>query len=120
MESQVEIFKTVGNEIELKVNFEENTVWLTQQQLSILFDKNRRTISEHIVNLFKENELNELSVYQNFWHTAEDNKIYDVKYYNLDMIISVGYRVKSKRGIQFRQWATKPQKFITKTNYQFN
>lgn len=72
-----------------------------------MFDKNRRTISEHISNIFKESELDEFSVSRKFRHTAEDKKIYETKYYNLDVIISVGYRVKSKRGTQFRQWATK-------------
>lgn len=71
-----------------------------------LFDKDRRTITRHIQNIYKDNELEEKSVCSFFEHTAEDGKKYNVQYYNLDMIISVGYRVNSKRGIAFRRWAT--------------
>ncbi|MDA3937805.1 MAG: virulence RhuM family protein [Spirochaetia bacterium] len=85
---------------------ENETVWLTQGQMSELFDKNKRTISEHIGNIFKDGELNEKSVVRNFRTTANDGKSYDTNYYNLDVIISVGYRVKSQQGTQFRIWAT--------------
>ncbi len=96
------------NELKLEVNFdsENETVWLTQKQMGELFDRDRKTITRHIVNIFKEMELAEELVCLFFEHTAFDGKKYNVKYYNLDMIISVGYRVKSKRGIIFRKWAT--------------
>ena len=104
--SDVVIYKAKDGHIELKVNLSEETVWLTQKQLSDLFDKNVRTISEHINNVFKEGELAEDSVIRKFRITAADGKTYDTKHYNLDVIISVGYRVHSKRGTEFRQWAT--------------
>lgn len=104
--SEVVIYKAKDGHIELNVNLAQDTVWLTQKQLSDLFDKNVRTISEHINNIFEENELDEKSVVRNFRITAPDGKIYDTKHYNLDVIISVGYRVRSKQGTSFRQWAT--------------
>jgi hypothetical protein len=88
------------------VRLEEETVWLTQAQLCELFQKSKATISEHISNVFAEGELVESSVVRNFRTTASDGKSYDVAYYNLDVIISVGYRVKSAQGTQFRIWAT--------------
>lgn len=103
---EILIYKAKDGHIELNVNLSEETVWLTQKQLSDLFDKNVRTISEHINNIFKEGELDESSVIRNFRITAADGKSYDTKHYNLDVIISVGYRVHSKRGTEFRQWAT--------------
>lgn len=104
--SEVVIYKAKDGHIELRVSLSEETVWLTQKQLSDLFDKDVRTISEHINNIFKEGELNETSVIRKFRITAADGKTYDIKHYNLDVIISVGYRVHSKRGTEFRQWAT--------------
>lgn len=88
------------------VKFEGETVWLSQAQMAELFGKNVPTINEHIKNVLKEGELSENSVIRKFRITARDGKTYNVKYYNLDMIISVGYRVNSKRGTQFRIWAT--------------
>lgn len=77
-------------------------MWLTQKQIAELFGKDRRTITRHIQNIYKDEELSENSVCSFFEHTAEDGKNYNVQYYNLDMIISVGYRVNSKQGIKFR------------------
>lgn len=94
----------IGPEIQVKL--EDNTVWLSQAEMAELFQKDRDTISEHIQNVFKEAELSENSVTRKFRATARDGKTYDVNFYNLDVIISVGYRVKSKRGTQFRIWAT--------------
>ncbi|MDP3741112.1 MAG: virulence protein RhuM/Fic/DOC family protein [bacterium] len=93
-----------GPEIEVKL--EDETVWLNQAQMAELFSKDRDTVSEHIQNVFKEAELSQNSVTRKFRVTAKDGKKYDVNYYNLDLIISVGYRVKSLRGTQFRIWAT--------------
>jgi len=104
--SQIIIYKTESGETKLDVRFQDETVWLTQAQMTELFGKNKRTISEHINNIFKEGELIENSVVRNFRTTAQDGKSYNINYYNLDVIISVGYRVKSKQGMQFRIWAT--------------
>ncbi len=106
-ETQVIKYKSKDGTSLIPVQLEKDTVWLTQTQMAELFDKGRTTITEHIRNVFKEKELEEKSVCRNFRHTAADGKIYDVLYYNLDVIISVGYRVKSPRGTQFRIWATR-------------
>ncbi len=90
----------------IEVRFENETVWLNQDQLAELFDKGRSTIAEHILNVFKEGELDENSVCREFRRTGSDGKEYWVKHYNLDVIISVGYRVNSVQGTRFRQWAT--------------
>lgn len=111
--SEFIIFKTEDEKIAVDVRFEEETVWLTQDQMSLLFGKSKSTISEHIKHIFKEGELNEEVVSRNFrlttQHGAMEGKTQQstLKLYNLDVIISVGYRVKSLRGTQFRIWATK-------------
>ena len=89
------------------VRLDGDTVWLSQKQMSELFAKNVRTVSEHIRNVFKDGELQEDAVVRNFRITAADGKGYDTTHYNLDVIISVGYRVKSIQGTRFRQWATR-------------
>jgi hypothetical protein len=104
--SQIIIYQTESGETKLEVTFNDDTVWLTQMQLCQLFDKSKATISEHIKHLFEEGELMEDSVVRNFRTTAQDGKNYNTNFYNLDVIISVGYRVKSKQGTQFRIWAT--------------
>ncbi len=91
----------------LEVHIEEETVWLTQAQMTELFQTTRNNITIHIGNVFKERELDQISVYKNSLLTARDGKKYKTKLYNLDVIISVGYRVKSKRRTQFRIWANK-------------
>ena len=92
--------------IRLQVRLEDESVWLTQAQLSELFQRERSVITKHIRNIFEEGELVERAVCANFARTAADGKTYQTVYYNLDVIISVGYRVKSQRGTQFRIWAT--------------
>lgn len=87
---RIEIYKTSEGKTEIQVSFEEDTVWLTQSQISDLFGKSRVTITEHIGNIFKEKELVKSSVCRNFRHTASDGKSYESQYYNLDVIISVG------------------------------
>ncbi len=104
--SQIIIYQTESGETKLEVTFNDETVWLTQMQLCELFDKSKATISEHIKHIFEEGELMEDSVVRNFRTTAQDGKNYNTNFYNLDVIISVGYRVKSKQGTQFRIWAT--------------
>ena len=92
------------NEVKLEVRLEEETVWLNRQQLSELFNRDIKTIGKHVNNALRE-ELAGISVVANFATTAADGKVYQVEYYNLDMILSVGYRVKSSRGIEFRRWS---------------
>jgi len=104
----------------LEVRLEEDTVWLTQKQMALLFDKGIPTINEHIKNIFKEGELDENSVIRKFRITASDGKSYETNFYNLDIIISVGYRVKSLRGTQFRIWATKTLKDHLVKGYTIN
>jgi len=95
------------NSVQLEVLTDQETVWLTQAQMVMLFDRDKSVISRHIKNVFDEKELDKNSVVANFATTASDGKTYIVEYYNLDVIISVGYRVKSKQGTAFRQWATR-------------
>lgn len=101
------IFKTEDRKIEVDVRFQGETVWLTLDQMAALFERDKSTISRHIKNIFEEGELAREAVVANFATTAADGKTYRVDHYDLDVIISVGYRVKSLRGTQFRQWATK-------------
>ena len=105
MEKEIAIFKTDKETINVEVIFEDDTVWLTQEQMAQLFEKSKSTINEHIKNIFAEKELNEQEVIKKFGNSEFQQKA--PYYYNLDVIISVGYRVKSIRGTQFRQWATK-------------
>ncbi len=106
LDSSLLLYQTEDGETRIEVSLLDETVWLTQPQMSELFDKDRRTISEHIQNIFIEKELDENSVCRKFRQTAADGKNYQVTHYNLDVIISVGYRVSSHRGTQFRIWAT--------------
>ncbi len=104
--SELLIYQAPDGRIKIDVRLEEETVWLTQAHMAELFGKSKKTISEHIRNIFNEGELDEKAVVRNFRTTAADSKNYDVQYYNLDVIISVGYRVKSQQGTRFRIWAT--------------
>ncbi len=106
-----------GNDgkVNVEVFLKDETIWLTQKAIGVLFGKSKATISEHLSSIFKTGELNEISVVRNFRTTANDGKMYDTKFYNLDTIISVGYRVNSYQATQFRIWATKTLKeFIIK------
>jgi len=94
----------------LDVRLEKETVWLTQKQIAMLFDTQRPAITKHLNNIFRSGELNKNSVSSILEHTAADGKVYKTQFYNLDAIISVGYRVNSKRATQFRIWATKTLK----------
>ena len=98
-------FEDENFSLDVNVSPSEKTVWLSQAQIAELYEKDRKTITRHISNIFRDLELNENSVCSFFEHTASDGKKYNVKFYNLDMILAVGYRVKSKRGILFRRWA---------------
>ena len=100
------IYTTEDGLTKIDTTFDGDTVWLSINQMADLFQRDRSVIGKHIRNIFKEGELQKESVWAKFAYTAADGKTYDVDYYNLDVIISVGYRVKSKRGTQFRIWAT--------------
>ncbi|MCL5991877.1 MAG: virulence RhuM family protein [Bacteroidetes bacterium] len=104
---EIIIYQTEENETQIEVRPEEESVWLTQTQMVKLFDTTMQNISLHINNYFKEEELQRNSVVKEYLTTAIDGKDYNTKYFNLDVIISVGYRVKSRRGTQFRIWANK-------------
>lgn len=104
--SNIIMYTTEDGLTKIETTFEEDTVWLSIDQMAELFQRDKSTISRHIKNIFEEGELQRISVVANFATTANDGKTYQVDYYNLDVIISVGYRVKSKRGVQFRIWAT--------------
>jgi hypothetical protein len=106
-ESQVVIYKAPGGSISLEVKLRGETVWLNLNQMAQLFDRDKSVISRHLRNVFKEKELARNSVVAFFATTAADGKTYKVEYFNLDVILSVGYRVNSKRGTQFRIWATR-------------
>ncbi len=106
-DSKFIIFKTEDDKVSVDVRMDEQDVWLTQDQLSSLFNVERPGITQHIKNIFTEGELQENSVSKKFLRTAADGKNYNTKHYNLDMIISLGYRVNSKIATQFRIWATK-------------
>ena len=107
------------SEVKLEVRLEDETVWLNRQQMSVLFDRDVKTIGKHVQNALKE-ELSGISVVANFATTAADGKIYKVQYYNLDVILSVGYRVKSYRGVEFRRWASKILKEYLLKGYSVN
>jgi hypothetical protein len=100
------VYQTEDGKLEIDVRFESETVWLTQQHMAELFQTTKQNVSLHIRNIFSERELREDSVVKESLTTAADGKNYATKFYNLDVIISVGYRVKSLRGTQFRIWAT--------------
>jgi len=109
------LYTSQDGEVRVGVFVNDETVWLTQKAMQELFDRSKSTVSEHISNVFKEGELEESQVVRKYRTTADDGKDYEVSYYNLDVIISVGYRIKSQRGTQFRIWATKTLKeFIIK------
>ncbi len=113
MQNQIEIFQGENNEINALVKFEEDTVWLSQRQMSELFAKDSDTIGLHIKNIYNEGELEKNATTEDYSVVQNEGKRVvnrDIVHYNLDVIISVGYRVNSKRGILFRQWATQAAK----------
>lgn len=123
MENQVQIFQGIDNKIKVQVRFEEETVWLTQSQLIELFDSSKANISEHIKSIFQSNELEEAATVRKFRTVQMEGKRNIERsrlHYNLDVIISVGYRVNTKRGTQFRQWATQQLKEYLVQGYLVN
>ncbi len=118
--SEIKIYKTSEGKTSIEVKLEKETVRLNLNQISELFGRDKSVISRHINNVFKENELRRNSVVANFATTASDGKKYNVDYFNLDVIISVGYRIKSKRGTQFRIWANQIIKDFLIKGYAIN
>ena len=119
MDNNIVIFETDDNQVSLKVAVENDTVWLNRNQMAELFDRDVKTIGKHINNALKE-EVNDSSAVAKFATTAADGKVYSVEHYNLDVIISVGYRVKSKRGVEFRKWANSVLKQYVLKGYAVN
>jgi len=117
---EIVIYKASDGKTQLDVKLEEETVWLTQAQMVFLFQTTKQNVSLHINNIFKEGELSRNSVVKEYLTTAADGKTYKTKYFNLDVIISVGYRVKSKRGTQFRIWANSVLKDFLVRGYALN
>lgn len=116
--SEIVIFKTSDEKVSIDVRFEGETVWLTIDDMVSLFERSRSTINEHILNIFEEGELDKESSGRKI--RISDFSTKPTNYYNLDVIISVGYRVKSLRGIQFRQWATKRLNEYIRKGFQKN
>lgn len=104
---QIVVYEAPDGEVRVDVRLDRDTVWLSQEQMAELFGRERSVVTKHIRNVFKEGELEPEAVRAKFAHTAADGKTYQVDHYNLDVIISIGYRVKSLRGTQFRIWATR-------------
>ena len=119
-ENEIVLFETEDKKIVLPVTIENESVWLSIDQMAKLFQRDRSVIGKHIRNIFKEGELVKDSVWAKFAYTADDGKKYQVDYYNLDVIISVGYRVKSVRGTQFRIWANSILKQYILQGYAVN
>ena len=103
--SEIIIYSTADHQAQVELRFDAETVWLNRHQMAYLFGRDIKTIGKHINNVFQEDELTETAVVAKFATTADDGKTYQVEHYNLYVVISVGYRVKSPRGTQFRQWA---------------
>jgi hypothetical protein len=106
MKNEIIIYQADSHSERIEVTLENETVWLSLNQISTLFDRDKSVISKHLKNIFKEEELIKNSVVAFFAITASDGQTYQVEHYNLDAILSVGYRVNSKRGTQFRKWAS--------------
>jgi len=119
-ENQIVIFKPDGVDASIEVQVHDESVWLNRNQLADLFDRDVKTIGKHINNVFKEGELSKDSVVAKYATTAIDGKVYQTEHYNLDVIISVGYRVKSVRGTQFRIWANRVLKDYLVQGYAIN
>ncbi len=119
-QGEIILYQSDDGQSSVDVQLKDETVWLTQAQMQKLFGRERSVLTKHINNVFKEGELDKVQVCAKFAHTAADGKSYQVAHYNLDVIISVGYRVKSKRGTQFRIWATSVLKNHLVKGYTLN
>jgi len=114
------LFTSQDGAISVSVAVDRDTIWLNQQQMAALFEKERSVIAKHIRNAINEGEVDKQEVRANFAQTAADGKTYQVAFYNLDVIISVGYRVKSRRGVEFRRWANGVLKQYILKGYALN
>ena len=120
MKDNIIIYENKNRTVELRADIEKDTIWATQGQISDLFEVDVRTVNEHLRNIFRTHELKQISVIRNFRITAKDGKRYLTKFYNLDAVIAVGYRVNSKRATQFRIWATRVLREYLKQGYALN
>lgn len=120
MKNLVEIYHLPNGDSAIEVHFKDDSVWLNRVQLAELFNRDVKTIGKHVNNVFRDGELTKTAVVANFSTTAVDGKTYKTDHYNLDVIISVGYRVKSPQGVQFRQWATRTLKQHRLEGYTLN
>jgi len=120
MNSEIVMYQTEDGLTKIEVTFDNDTVWLSIDQMANLFQRDKSVIGKHIRNIFKEGELEKNSVWAKFAYTASDGKDYQVDFYNLDVIISVGYRVKSMRGTQFRIWASSVLKEYMRKGFAMN
>jgi len=118
--SEVLVYEAPDGGVRVEVKLDRDTVWLNQGQMAELFGRERSVVTKHIRNVFREGELDAGAVCAKFAHTAADGKTYQVDHYNLDVIISVGYRVKSARGTQFRIWATRTLREHLVRGYTFS
>jgi hypothetical protein len=119
MKNEIILYQNQDSSAKIEVRIEDETVWLNRHQIAMLFNRDIKTIGKHINNALQE-ELKDFSVVAKFATTASDGKIYNVEHYNLDMIMSIGYRVKSKQGTQFRIWANKILKDYLLKGYAIN
>ena len=106
-EQNIIIYKTDDGKVKIALYAKNGSIWLNQNQLANLFDTSKQSISYHIINILEDNELDKNSVVKNYLTTASDGKSYEVTFYSLEMILAIGFRVQSKRGVQFRQWANR-------------
>ncbi len=106
-ENELVIYQTKSGSLEVKSDVGKSTIWASQSQIAKIFGIDRSVVTKHIKNIFSDAELNKKTVCANFAHTGTDGKTYQVQHYNLDIILSVGYRTNSSRAIEFRKWATK-------------
>jgi prophage maintenance system killer protein len=120
LDNQIVLYQTKSGALELRADAGNETVWATQAQIAKLFNLERSVATKHIRNILKDKELDADSVCANFAHTAEDGKTYQVRFYNLDAILAVGYRANSRRAIEFRQWATKTLRQYIVDGYAIN
>jgi hypothetical protein len=120
VKKEVIIYQAKSGAIELRGDFSKETLWASLDQIAIVFGRDKSVISRHIKNIFKDGELKRNSVVAFFATTAKDGKTYNVEYFNLDVILSVGYRVNSKTATQFRQWATKTLRTHIVDGYTIN
>jgi len=104
-DNEITVYQTADGKINIQVFYANENIWLQQKRIAELFDVDRSVVTKHLKNIFTQKELQEESVCANYAHTAEDGKTYQTKFYSLEAIIAVGYRVNSERGTQFRQWA---------------